>query len=133
MDGIVGLWGTPGDGSSYRARGGNAGGMEVRFAVPTVVQDFKAHCIKNNAQTMSCYGDGMYDLKTFKAEYWDEDTGSWVEVHSLDSVVAGNYYGQTVGAKFSKNWRFYSPWGTAHRTTGHPHLAEIELMNVCTQ
>jgi hypothetical protein len=133
MDGITGLWGTPGQGSSYRAANNQAGGMEVRFAQPTVVQDFKAHCIKNNAQTMSCYGDGDYDIKTFRAEYWDEDAGSWVEVHSLDSVVAGNYYAQTVGAKLSKNWRFYSPWSTAHRSTGHPHFAEIELMNVCTQ
>jgi hypothetical protein len=89
------------------------------------------HCIKNDAQTMSCYGNGDYDLTAFKAEYWDEENGGWVMVHSLDKAVSGNYFAKTGNAKLSRNWRFYSNWG-AHRNTAHPHFSEIELLDVCT-
>jgi hypothetical protein len=59
FDGAIGAWGQPG--STYRAEDNKAGGMEIRFAEPTNVKQFTAHCIyANQADRNSgvCNSDG---------------------------------------------------------------------------
>jgi hypothetical protein len=96
FDGISGLWGTTG--SNYRGAGsgannGAAGGMEIRFKTPTAISSFKAHCIKNDGQTLSCYNNGDYDFTKLSVEYYDN---GWKEAHKLDGRHSGDYQGSIV-------------------------------------
>jgi hypothetical protein len=102
--------------------------MEVRFAEPTSITEFKAHCIKNDGQTQVCYANGDYDFTALDVQYWDN---GWVTAHSLTQRHSGDYEASITNAPLATNWRFFFHANQHPNGDGATHMAEMEIIQAC--
>jgi hypothetical protein len=126
FDGQASQWSS----HAYRASGSNIGGMEIRFANPTLVEEVLADCIYQSTGDISttCYGGGQYDFRSFNADYWDGS--AWVEAYRYTNGDSNGPLTATMSARAqSKHWRFYIRGDQdAHvGNTRHIHFSEITI------
>lgn len=125
-------------GLQYRARNNLGGGAEFRFNEPTAIKSWIVYCIRNNNGYYNsgaggpCYGNGAYDFKYIKVDYWANNR--WNQAGLLNGRNSGNWVSESTAgnAGVSRNWRFYFSGGRGsgqgqHPGDATPHVAEIAL------